>query len=160
MESRQLKQNLQQQMERLLTQLADLLQAKETMEEDDYHEQYQDTVDQLEEFGASLTRLKDDSLLDQITIMQQAIRKAISDAFAQPRQHFATVQQPQHIRQQLTERTSTHLSRLCAEVSWSSRLGTCSFPWACFGCAVWAGGCGKGTQGSGTIWNATRPYIG
>ncbi|GAV01707.1 hypothetical protein RvY_12374-4 [Ramazzottius varieornatus] len=120
MESRQLKQNLQQQMERLLTQLADLLQAKETMEEDDYHEQYQDTVDQLEEFGASLTRLKDDSLLDQITIMQQAIRKAISDAFAQPRQHFATVQQPQHIRQQLTEACGWMRAR-CEDEWWSER---------------------------------------
>lgn len=41
------------------------------MEKDEYQEQYQDTVDQLEEFGASLSRLKDDSLLDQVAIMQQ-----------------------------------------------------------------------------------------
>jgi hypothetical protein len=69
-----LRNNLHAQLDRLLDQLADLDQIKNEMDEAEYKESRQDTVDQLEEFSKSLEKMKSGegglSLLDDVQRIQ------------------------------------------------------------------------------------------
>ena len=69
-----LRNNLHTQLDRLLDQLADLDQIKGEMDADEYKEARQDTVDQLEDFGKSLEKMKSGegglSLLDDVQRIQ------------------------------------------------------------------------------------------
>lgn len=69
-----LRNNLHAQLDRLLDQLADLDQIKGEMDADEYKEARQDTVDQLEDFGKSLEKMKSGeggpSLLDDVQRIQ------------------------------------------------------------------------------------------
>ena len=69
-----LRKNLHAQLDRLLDQLADLDQTKDEMDAEEYKEARQDTVDQLEDFGKSLEKMKSGeggpSLLDDVQRIQ------------------------------------------------------------------------------------------
>ena len=81
-ETQRLKVQLQTQVERLLDQLQELENSKEELDEEEYADMREDTVEQMEEFQASLTKLSsgDLGLVDSISAMQLAIQGAISQA--------------------------------------------------------------------------------
>lgn len=76
------------------------------MSPEEYNETKQETLDQLKELNASLSKLKEGnlSLIDEVNSIQLAIQAAISQAFQTPEviQMFAKKQQPQ-LRQRLAE---------------------------------------------------------
>jgi len=76
-----LRNNLHTQLDRLLDQLADLDQIKDEMDESEYNESRQDTVDQLEEFSKSLEKMKNGegglSLLDDLQRIQNVCKTKI-----------------------------------------------------------------------------------
>ncbi|CAF0925856.1 unnamed protein product [Adineta ricciae] len=103
-----LQNNLHDQLDRLLEQLADLDQAKDEMDTDEYTEARQDTVDQLEAFSKSLEKMKSGeggpSLLDDVQRIQNAIKCAISQAFQTPEViRFFAKKQPVQLRNRLAE---------------------------------------------------------
>ncbi len=73
-----LRNNLDVQLDRLLDQLADLDQIKNEMDENEYNEARQDTVEQLEEFSKSLEKMKSGegglSLVDDVERIQNVCR--------------------------------------------------------------------------------------
>ncbi len=78
-----LRNNLHAQLDRLLDQLADLDQIKGEMDENEYNEARQDTVDQLEEFSKSLEKMKSGegglSLLDDVQRIQNVYQIKIEE---------------------------------------------------------------------------------
>jgi len=103
-----LRNNLDAQLDRLLEQLADLDQIKGEMDEAEYNEARQDTVDQLEEFSKSLDKMKSGegglSLVDDLQRIQNAIKCAISQAFQTPEViKFFAKKQPVQLRNRLAE---------------------------------------------------------
>jgi hypothetical protein len=74
-QTEQLRLNLQTQFDRLLDQLADLDETKNEMDDDEYREARQDTIEQLEDFSKSLEKMKNGdanglSLLNDLQRMQ------------------------------------------------------------------------------------------
>lgn len=103
--SEHLKQNLADQLDRCLCQLADLQATREEMEAEEYEEQYKDTVDQLKELDVSLNKMKAGNLtlLDDISSMQLAISAAISKAFGTPQiLSLFAARQPDQLRERLS----------------------------------------------------------
>lgn len=105
-ETEKLKKNLEEQLERLVQQLADLEECRDDLEEDEFEETKAETLDQLKEFKASLDKMLGGnlSLVDQFNGMQLAIQAAISEAFKTPEviKMFAK-KQPGQLRQRLAE---------------------------------------------------------
>ncbi|CAH1773960.1 unnamed protein product [Owenia fusiformis] len=105
-ETEKLKQNLEEQLDRLMQQLTDLEECKEDFEEDEYEETKNETLEQLKEFNESLSNMMKGnlSLVDQLNGMQLAIQAAISDAFKTPEviKMFAK-KQPGQLRTRLAE---------------------------------------------------------
>ncbi|XP_041479933.1 protein LZIC-like [Lytechinus pictus] len=105
-ETEALKQNLEEQLDRLVLQLGDLEESKDDLDEDEYEETKQETMEQLEEFSKSLEKLGSGnmSLVDDLNSMQLAIQAAISEAFKTPEiiRLFAK-KQPGNLRQRLAQ---------------------------------------------------------
>merc|ERR1711915_887206 len=105
-ETVKLKVQLEVQLDRLLEQLQDLESSKEDLEEEEYKELREDTLEQVEEFQTSLSKLSKGNLglVDSISAMQLAIQAAISQAFKTPEviKMFAA-KQPGTLRQKLLE---------------------------------------------------------
>jgi hypothetical protein len=78
-ESDKLKQNLEEQLDRLVAQLQDLEDCREDLDDDEYEETKNDTVEQLKEFQESLVKMAagNMSLVDEIGAMNLAIQAAI-----------------------------------------------------------------------------------
>uniref|UniRef100_A0A8R1IAG4 Leucine zipper and CTNNBIP1 domain-containing protein n=1 Tax=Caenorhabditis japonica TaxID=281687 RepID=A0A8R1IAG4_CAEJA len=78
--------NAQKTIDRLIRQLAEIENEKDSLDEKDYKELREDTVNQLEEFGKIVERLQggDVTLVDDLTATKIAIRAAISKAFQTP----------------------------------------------------------------------------
>jgi Beta-catenin-interacting protein ICAT len=99
-----LKSNVEDQLNRLLTQLKDVEAMKDDLDDDEYVELKQETIDQLKEFQATLKKMMagDVTLVDQIGAMQLAIQAAVSDAFHTPEviNMFAN-KQPTQLRERL-----------------------------------------------------------
>ena len=76
------------------------------MSPEEYNETKQESLEQLKELNASLSKLKEGnlSLIDEVNSIQLAIQAAISQAFQTPEviRMFAKKQQPQ-LRQRLAE---------------------------------------------------------
>ncbi|XP_022342789.1 protein LZIC-like [Crassostrea virginica] len=120
-ETEKLKSNLEEQLDRLVQQLADLEEAKDDLDADEYEETKQETMDQLSEFKESLDNMVGGnlSLVDQLNGMQLAIQAAISKAFKTPEviRMFAK-KQPGQLRQRLAEiRRDEKVGKLSAEVA-------------------------------------------
>lgn len=86
LETEKLKENLESQLHRLVEQLADLEECREDLTTTEYNETKTDTIEQLKELNASLTKLVngDISLVSQLGAMQLATQAAISQAFKTP----------------------------------------------------------------------------
>ncbi|EDO30486.1 predicted protein [Nematostella vectensis] len=105
-ETHKLQQNLEEQLDRLVAQLADLEECRADLDDDEYEETKKETVEQLKEFKESLDKIiaGDMTLVDHLNGMQLAIQAAISDAFKTPEviRMFAK-KQPGQLRQRLSE---------------------------------------------------------
>lgn len=125
-ETQKLKQNLEDQLDRLVAQLSDLEECKwvpfnqkplcvsnslslhdrDDLDPDEYEETKRETLEQLKEFNESLTKMKggDMTLVNELNRMQLAIQAAISEAFKTPEviRLFAK-KQPGQLRQRLSE---------------------------------------------------------
>lgn len=86
LETEKLKTNLENQLDRLVEQLADLEECKDELNAAEYRETKIDTIEQLKELNASLTKLVngDISLVSELGAMQLATQAAISQAFKTP----------------------------------------------------------------------------
>ncbi|XP_048751997.1 protein LZIC-like isoform X2 [Ostrea edulis] len=120
-ETEKLRSNLEEQLDRLVQQLADLEEAKEDLDADEYEETKQETMDQLTEFKESLDNMVGGnlSLVDQLSGMQLAIQAAISKAFKTPEviRMFAK-KQPGQLRQRLAEiRRDEKVGKLSKDVA-------------------------------------------
>uniref|UniRef100_A0A1I7UUB7 Protein LZIC n=1 Tax=Caenorhabditis tropicalis TaxID=1561998 RepID=A0A1I7UUB7_9PELO len=78
--------NAQKTIDRLIRQLAEIDNEKSSLDEEEYRDLRESTVNQLEEFGKIVERLQggDVSLIDELTATKIAIRAAISKAFKTP----------------------------------------------------------------------------
>jgi len=107
-ETSKLKHNLEEQLERLMLQLTDLEELKEDLDEDEYNDTKNETIEQLKEFKESLDKMMGGnlSLVDELNSMQLAIQAAISEAFKTPEviRMFAK-KQPGQLRERLSEIT-------------------------------------------------------
>ncbi|XP_065842669.1 protein LZIC-like [Oscarella lobularis] len=105
-DGRKTKQNLEEQLDRLVAQLSDLEEAKEDLDEDEYKETKEETLEQLKEFNESLKKMSagNMTLIDDLSRMRLAIQAAISDAFQTPEviRLFAK-RQPGQLRQRLSD---------------------------------------------------------
>ncbi|UXI19382.1 AN1-type zinc finger protein 1-like [Sarcoptes scabiei] len=110
-ETDQLKSNLENQLDRLIAQLADLESNKDDLDPDEYQETKNETIEQMKEFNETLAKLKsgDMTLVDEIGSLQFAIQVAISDAFKTPEviKLFAR-KEPAHLRLKLSEIERNH----------------------------------------------------
>lgn len=104
-ETEKLKQNLDDQLDRLMQQLIDLDECKDDLDEEEYNETKAETIEQLKEFRETLLKMNDNlSLVDSLSSMQIAIQAAVSDAFKTPEviKMFAK-RQPGDLRNKLTQ---------------------------------------------------------
>ncbi|XP_034254047.1 protein LZIC-like [Thrips palmi] len=85
-ETEQLRQNLQGQLDRLVQQLEDLESCKSELDESEYTDTKNDTLEQLKELNESLSKMMsgDMTLVDHLSAMQLATQAAISAAFRTP----------------------------------------------------------------------------
>ncbi|KAL5015098.1 hypothetical protein ScPMuIL_009368 [Solemya velum] len=105
-ETTHLRHNLEEQLDRLVQQLADLDECKDDLEADEYEDTRMETIEQLTEFKESLEKMMagDLSLVDELNGMQLAISAAISKAFKTPEviRMFAK-KQPGQLRERLAD---------------------------------------------------------
>ena len=105
-ETEQLRANISDQLNRLLTQVEDLEVLKDEFELDEYEETKKETFDMLSEFQIFLSRTLqgDISLIDEFGSAQLAIQAAVSQAFKTPEviRLFAT-KQPGQLRLRLSQ---------------------------------------------------------
>ncbi|KAI4578267.1 hypothetical protein MJG53_011122 [Ovis ammon polii x Ovis aries] len=108
-ETSKLKQNLEEQLDRLMQQLQDLEECREELDTDEYEETKKETLEQLSEFNDSLKKIMSGNmtLVDELSGMQLAIQAAISQAFKTPEviRLFAK-KQPGQLRTRLAEGAS------------------------------------------------------
>ncbi|XP_022454516.1 protein LZIC isoform X4 [Sagmatias obliquidens] len=108
-ETSKLKQNLEEQLDRLMQQLQDLEECREELDTDEYEETKKETLEQLSEFNDSLKKIMSGNmtLVDELSGMQLAIQAAISQAFKTPEviRLFAK-KQPGQLRTRLAELTA------------------------------------------------------
>ncbi|MFH4979262.1 hypothetical protein AB6A40_005971 [Gnathostoma spinigerum] len=119
-ENRKLIVNIQDQLQRLMNQLADLEEERDSIGNEEYVEMRKDTMEQLEDLGQTLDRIQcgDMTLTDQLTATRQAIRAAISEAFKTPEiAAFFAKKQPALLRQKLNQlETDNRLHKLANDV--------------------------------------------
>ncbi|XP_004863690.1 protein LZIC isoform X2 [Heterocephalus glaber] len=105
-ETSKLKQNLEEQLDRLMQQLQDLEECREELDTDEYEETKKETLEQLSEFNDSLKKIMSGNmtLVDELSGMQLAIQAAISQSFRTPEviRLFAK-KQPGQLRTRLAE---------------------------------------------------------
>lgn len=105
-ETGKLRQNMEEQLDRLMQQLADLEECREDLDDEEYEETKKETLEQLNEFNDSLKKIMsgDMTLVDELSGMQLAIQAAISQAFKTPEviRLFAK-KQPGQLRTRLGE---------------------------------------------------------
>ncbi|KAL6043586.1 SKA2 domain-containing protein, partial [Balamuthia mandrillaris] len=104
LQTEKLKAKIEEQLNRLVTQLEDLEEMKTDLDEEEYQETKQETLDQMREFQAFLekTMAGDMTLINEFGSVQLAIQAAVSQAFQTPEviKMFAK-KQPQQLRQRL-----------------------------------------------------------
>uniref|UniRef100_A0A8C5S522 Leucine zipper and CTNNBIP1 domain containing n=1 Tax=Laticauda laticaudata TaxID=8630 RepID=A0A8C5S522_LATLA len=105
-ETSKLKQNLEEQLDRLMQQLQDLEECRGELDVSEYEETKKETLEQLSEFNDSLKKIISGNmtLVDELGGMQLAIQAAISQAFKTPEviRMFAK-KQPGQLRTRLAE---------------------------------------------------------
>ena len=98
--------NVQDQMSRLLSQLTDLEELREELDDEEYEETKADTLEQLKEFERSLATMSagKTTLMSDLDRMKIAIQTAISEAFKAPEviKMFA-LKQPKQLREHIEQ---------------------------------------------------------
>ena len=121
----QLLQNIQDQLNRLITQLADLEEMKADLDEDEYTSTKTETLQQLKEFEKSLqkTLAGNLSLVDSLSAVRLAIQGAISNAFKTPEviRMFAN-KQPAQLRFKLAALQREHKLKTVDKLSFTSQV--------------------------------------
>lgn len=105
-ETERLRKNLEEQLDRLVQQLEDLENCRDELEDAEYEETKEETMEQLREFNESLQRLisGDVTLVDELGAMQMATQLAISSAFKTPAViRMFGKREPDRLRNRLTE---------------------------------------------------------
>jgi len=105
-ESQKLRANLKQQLQRLVEQLAELEGSRQELGEQEYGSLKSSTLEQLQEFSATLDRLVagDVSLMSELQQMKATLRAAISNAFHTPEvMRMFVRKQPEQLREKLAE---------------------------------------------------------
>ncbi|KAL3997734.1 Beta-catenin-interacting protein ICAT family protein [Acanthocheilonema viteae] len=118
--------NIRNQLDRLMLQLAEIEKEKDSLDNDEYVEMKNDTVEQLKELERTLDRVKcgDVSLTDELTATKMAIQNAISEAFKTPEivAIFAK-KEPVLLRQKLMQiETDRHLRKISDETFKARKL--------------------------------------
>lgn len=120
----QLLQNIQDQLNRLISQLSDLEEMKADLDEDEYTSTKTETLQQLKEFEKSLqkTLAGNLSLVDSLSAVRLAIQGAISNAFKTPEviRMFAN-KQPAQLRFKLAELQREHKLKNVDKMSFTSQ---------------------------------------
>jgi hypothetical protein len=123
----QLLQNIQDQLNRLISQLSDLEEMKADLDEDEYTSTKTETLQQLKEFEKSLqkTLAGNLSLVDSLSAVRLAIQGAISNAFKTPEviRMFAN-KQPAQLRFKLAELQREHKLKNVDKMSFTSQVTT------------------------------------
>lgn len=105
-ETAALKQNLEDQLDRLMTQLQELEECRDEMGAEEWEGIRQETLEELKHFSASLEKMAagDMTLVDQLSSLRLATQAAISEAFRTPEviRMFAK-KQPGQLRQRLSD---------------------------------------------------------
>lgn len=105
-ENVKLKQNLEDQLKRLVQQLADLEECKNDFDEGEYESSKLDTIEQLKDFNERLSKMASGNMTvdDEIAQMQRTTQAAISEAFKTPAviKMFAN-KEPEQLRQRLDQ---------------------------------------------------------
>ena len=121
----QLLQNIQDQLNRLISQLSDLEEMKADLDEDEYTSTKAETLQQLKEFEKSLqkTLAGNLSLVDSLSAVRLAIQGAISNAFNTPEviRMFAN-KQPAQLRFKLAELQREHKLKNVEKLSFTSQV--------------------------------------
>ncbi|VDK79597.1 unnamed protein product [Litomosoides sigmodontis] len=116
--------NIRSHLDRLVLQLAEIEQEKDSLDNDEYMEMKNDTVEQLKELGRTLDRIKcgDVSLTDELTATKMAIQNAISEAFKTPEivAIFAR-KEPTLLRQKLIQVESEYRLRKISDETFKAR---------------------------------------
>merc|ERR1711916_196407 len=117
-ETKKLRENVEGQLNRLLKQLSEIDEGFEDgeLDEEEYDEMREETLEQMAEFQETLTSLMEGnmSLVDELAAMKLAIQAAVSQAFQTPEviELFAK-KQPDALRQKYEElETALHLGKL------------------------------------------------
>ncbi|XP_030751130.1 protein LZIC-like [Sitophilus oryzae] len=120
-ETEKLKQNVENQLDRLMEQLADLESYKDNLDPAEYEETKKDTIEQLKELNQSLTKLVngDMSLIDAVGAVQLATQAAISEAFKTPEViRLFGRKEPKLLRERLKDiENKVKLNNLCNEAA-------------------------------------------
>uniref|UniRef100_A0A915L8E7 Beta-catenin-interacting ICAT domain-containing protein n=1 Tax=Romanomermis culicivorax TaxID=13658 RepID=A0A915L8E7_ROMCU len=105
-ENETLRQNLLDQLDRVMRQLSDLEEYKKDLSAEEYESTKDETKQQLNEFNVSLSKLTSGniSLIDELSAVKLAVQAAISEAFKTPEiiRLFAN-KQPAQLRMKLNE---------------------------------------------------------
>ncbi|XDV46173.1 hypothetical protein PO909_014110 [Leuciscus waleckii] len=105
-ETTKLRQNMEEQLDRLMQQLQDLEECREELEEEEYEETKKETLEQLSEFNESLKKLMSGNmtLVDELGGMQLVRNEILFQAFKTPEviRMFAK-KQPGQLRTRLAE---------------------------------------------------------
>ncbi|XP_043285841.1 protein LZIC-like [Venturia canescens] len=85
-ETERLRKNLETQLDRLVEELADIEDSRDSITQEEYEQMKEETMEQLREFNESLRRMitGDMTLIDELGAMQLATQSAISAAFKTP----------------------------------------------------------------------------
>merc|ERR1712065_45752 len=125
-ETKKLRENVEGQLNRLLKQMGEIDEGFEDgeLDEEEYGEMREETLEQMAEFQETLTSLMEGnmSLVDELAAMKLAIQAAVSQAFQTPEviELFAK-KQPDALRQKYEElETALHLGKL-SETSFKAR---------------------------------------
>ncbi|EEB12128.1 conserved hypothetical protein [Pediculus humanus corporis] len=105
-ETKKLRENLESQLERLIQQLADIEEVKNEMDQSEYNDIKEETLEQLKEFNERLSKMISGNmtLVDQLGLMQLATQAAISEAFSTPEViRMFSRREPKQLRQRLFE---------------------------------------------------------
>ncbi|CAG9529583.1 unnamed protein product [Cercopithifilaria johnstoni] len=116
--------NIRSQLDRLMLQLTEIEQERDSLDNDEYVEMKNDTVEQLKELERTLDRMKcgDVSLTDELTATKMAIQNAISEAFKTPK--IAAIfakKEPALLRQKLIKIETEHRLRKISDETFKTR---------------------------------------
>lgn len=117
LETEKLRKNLEAQLDRLVQQLEDIEENRDSLDEAGYQEAIQITREDLQEFNESLQRMisGDTTLVDELSAIQLATQAAISEAFKTPA-----------VIRMFGKRETSQLRERLSQIDYETKLGKLS----------------------------------